>query len=566
MSGNNEFEKLSLERKKLQQEGEVPEWFTTQGYILFKRKYAYKNETVKGAFERIASTLSKHMLEREQEYNTKFFDLMWSGKLAPSTPVYCNTGTDRGMPVSCAGSYIGDSVSSFYESYAEIAMLSKLGFGTASYLGAIRPRGASIKSGGEAEGIVPVLDSCLDVVSKISQGSNRRGAWAGYVPFSHDDFWEVCGYLLKHTGDANIGWVFTKEDIAKLEVGDEEFVNRWNRVLYLRARTGKGYFFKVDTANDLAPQAIKNSGIPIATSQLCDEISLPNDELHTFTCVLSSWNLTKWDEITDEDLQNGVVFLDCVCEEFLQQAKKYKELTKAIRFTEKARALGIGTLGFHSYLQYKGVAFESFDAHLLNNQIFSKIKEQSEVGSKLLAQWHGEPAWCKGTGLRNSTLMAIAPNMSSAILAGGVSQGIEPWVSNTFIQQSAGGEFTRINPSLLKLLKDKGIYSQELVDDINNNHQGSVQHLEELTDEEKQVFKTAFEIDQRAILRLASSRQRFIDQGQSLNLFFSADEDEEYIAEIHKEALLDKYIKGLYYLRSERGVVASKGTCTACEG
>ena len=561
----NEFEKLSKERKELQKQGEIPDWFTTQGWVFFKRKYAYNGETIKGAFHRIASTLSQYYPERDVAYNM-FFGLMWSGKLAPSTPVYCNTGTNRGMSVSCAGSYIGDSVSEFYEGYAEIAMLSKLGFGTASYLGDIRARGEAISSGGFADGIVPVFDSCLDVTSKVSQGSNRRGAWAGYIPFNHKDFWEIAGYIQKNSGDANIGWIFYDSDIEALNSKDEEAIARWNRVMYLRARTGKGYFFKADTANRLAPEAVKNSGILIRSSQLCNEIALPSDKDHTFSCILSSLNLFRWDEITDEDIQWSVIFLDCVCEDFLKKADKYKELARITRFTRKARALGLGTLGFHSYLQSKGVALESFEAHMLNNAIFSRIKKQAEEGSRHMASLFGEPEWCVGTGLRNATNLAIAPNMSSSILCGGVSQGIEPWVSNTFIQQSAGGEFVRINPVLMELLQKKGVFSQELLDDINNNHQGSVQHLDCLTDEEKLVFRTAYEVDQRALIRLASARQRYIDQSQSLNLFFSADEDEVYVAEVHKEALLDPYLKGLYYLRSERGVIASKGECLACEG
>lgn len=561
----NEFEKESEERKRLQFEGEIPEWFTTQGWVFFKRKYAYKGETIKGAFNRIASTLSEYYPDKETAYK-RFFDLMWEGKLAPSTPVYCNTGTGRGMSVSCAGSYIGDSISEFYEGFAEIAMLSKLGFGTASYLGDIRPRGAAVSTGGSADGVVPVFDSCVDVMTKVSQGANRRGAWAGYLPFNHPDFWELAGYIQKNPGDANVGWVFYDSDVEALKQNDQEAVKRWNRLLYLRSRTGKGYIFKADTANRLAPQAIKNSGISIKTSQLCSEISLPNDSEHTFSCILSSLNLSKWDEITDEDIQWSVIFLDCVCEDFLAQAGKYKELRRIENFTRKARALGLGALGFHSMLQRKGIAIESFEAHMLNNSVFSRIKEQAEKGSRHMASLFGEPEWCSGTGLRNATLIAIAPNMSSSILCGGESQGIEPWVSNTFIQQSAGGEFVRVNPALLDLLKAKGVYSQELLDDINNNHQGSVQHLDCLSAQEKLVFKTAYEIDQRVLVRLASARQRFIDQAQSLNLFFSADEDEVYVAEVHKEALLDERLKALYYLRSERGVIASKGECLACEG
>lgn len=559
----NEFEKLSKERKDLQKAGEVPEWMTTQGYIMFVRKYAYNNETVKGAFHRIASTLAEHYPDKILAYS-KFFNLLWKGYLSPSTPIYCNTGTDRGLVVSCAGSYIDDSISGFYNAYLENAILSKLGFGTSSYLGDIRARGSSISIGGTADGVVPVFDSSIDVVSKVSQGSNRRGAWAGYLDIDHDDFWELTGYILKNPVDTNIGWNITEAFIEKLKNQDEEAIKRWNKIVYLRARFGKGYIWKVDTANNLAPQSIKNSGISIKASNLCNEIALPQDPDHTFTCVLSSLNLSKWDEFEEDTIFWSIIFLDCVVSEMLLKAKKYPELKKAINFTEKSRALGLGVLAFHTYLQEKMVTFDSFEAHMLNLQIFKKIESEAKNATKHLAELLGEPLWCQGLGIRNATLTAVAPTMSSSILCGSVSQGIEPIISNTFNQKTAAGEMQRINPTFAKLAKQKGFYSQDLVDDIAINHNGSVQHLDWLSEEEKAVFKTAYEIDQHALLRLASTRQQFIDQGQSLNLFFGAEEDENYVAEVHKAALLDPYIKGLYYLRSTRGVKASKG-CVACE-
>lgn len=559
----NEFEKLSKERKDLQKAGEVPEWMTTQGYIMFVRKYAYNKETVKGAFHRIASTLAEHYPEKTLAYE-KFFNLLWKGYLSPSTPIYCNTGTDRGLVVSCAGSYIDDSISGFYNAYLENAILSKLGFGTSSYLGDIRARGSSISIGGTADGVVPVFDSSIDVVSKVSQGSNRRGAWAGYLDIDHDDFWELTGYILKNPVDTNIGWNITEAFIEKLKNQDEEAIKRWNKIVYLRARVGKGYLWKVDTANNLAPQAIKNSGISIKASNLCNEIALPQDSDHTFTCVLSSLNLSKWDEFEEDTIFWSIIFLDCVVSEMLLKAKKYPELKKAVNFTEKSRALGLGVLAFHTYLQEKMVAFDSFEAHMINLQIFKKIESEAKNATKHLAELLGEPLWCQGLGIRNATLTAVAPTMSSSILCGSVSQGIEPIISNTFNQKTAAGEMQRINPTFAKLAKQKGFYSQDLVDDIAINHNGSVQHLDWLSEEEKAVFKTAYEIDQHALLRLASTRQQFIDQGQSLNLFFGAEEDENYVAEVHKAALLDPYIKGLYYLRSTRGVKASKG-CVACE-
>lgn len=562
----SQFEKISARRKQLQASGEVPEWYTTQSLIMFERKYSFKGETPRQAFQRIADTLSKHYTEDVELARHKFFDIVWKGFLAPSTPVMCNAGTNRGLVVSCAGSYVDDSIYGFYDTNKEIAVLSQEGFGTSSYLGDIRPRGSSISRGGEADGVVNVLDTFTDTTSKVSQGNNRRGQCGNYLPIDHPDFWEVCGYILKNPASANIGWMFSAEVISKLEMGDEELIKRWCEVMYVRARTGKGYFWKPDTANRLAPQAIKNSNIEIKASNLCCEIALPQDKDHTFTCVLSSLNLSKYDEYEEDTIFWAIAFLDCVVSEMLDQAEKIKGLEKAVNFTKKSRALGLGTLGWHSYLQNKMLPFDGLHAHILNNKIFKDISEQSTKASLKLGEIYGVPEWCRGTGMRNATTNAIAPNMSSAELAGSMSQGIEPFVSNCFNKQSAAGELTRMNPKLISLMKQRGVYSLELMDDLATNWSGSVQHVDWLSAEEKKVFKTAYEMSQIALVRQASMRQRFIDQGQSLNLFFSADEDEEVIAEIHKTALLDPYIKGLYYLRSERGVKASTGECTNCEG
>jgi len=568
-SAYSEFEKISLRRKQLQSEGEIPEWYTTQALIMFERKYAFKGETVKGAFERISNTLSKHYTVDTELAKEKFFDIMWKGFLAPSTPVMCNTGTNRGLVVSCAGSYTEDSIVGFYDSYKETAVLSQEGFGTSSYLGDIRPRGSSISRGGEADGVVPVIDSFIDVTSKVSQGNTRRGQCATYLPIDHGDFWELCGYMLKNPASVNIGWMLSAEVISKLQNGDEELIKRFNRVMYLRARTGKGYIWKPDTANRMAPQPVKNSGIPIKASNLCVEIALPQDKYHTFTCVLSSLNLSNWDNFEEDTIFWSIAFLDCVVSEMLNQAEGVKGLEKAVNFTKKSRALGLGALGFHTYLQNKMIPFDGLHAHIYNNIIFSEIQKRSIEATKKLGSIFGEPEWCKGTGQRNATVNAIAPNMSSAVLAGSVSQGIEPIVSNCYNQQSAAGELTRMNPALISIMKERGVYSLDVMDDLAINYEGSVQHVDWLTEEEKRVFKTAYEIDQKAIIRMASQRQTKIDQGQSLNLFFKADEDEKYIAEIHKEAIVDPYIKGLYYLRSSRGIKASTGKvveCSACEG
>lgn len=568
MNYNSEYEKISNERKQLTENNKVPDWMTTAGYIMYKTKYAYNNECPIDRFKTIAKVLASHLPDSIcKEAEEKFFNLMWKGLLAPSTPVYANTGTNRGHPVSCSGNYVDDSIDGFYTSMHEIAMLSKNGYGTSSYLGDIRPRGSKISTGGIADGVVPVIDSFLNTSSKVNQGNTRRGQWAGYIEIDHSDFDEICGYLLKHPGDLNIGWIISNNFIERLKNQDADAIHRFNEMMYIRSRFGKGYIWKNDVANELAPDVIKNCGIPIKASQLCTEIALPSNKDYTYSCVLSSLNLSKWDEFDEDTIFWSTIFLDCVCSEAIVKMENEKSgFEKILRFTREFRALGLGTLGFHTYLQLNNIAIESFKAHLKNIEIFKKINDESLKATKYLAQLLGEPKMCKGYGVRNATRLAIAPNMSSALLCGGVSQGIEPIISNTYIQNSSVGEMTRINPAFIKVLKKYNKYEQSLIEEINEHHQGSVQHLDFLSGEEKLVFRTAFEINQSALVRLAATRQKYIDQAQSLNLFF--DTDEKYIAEVTKEALLNPYIKSLYYQRSIRLTRGSQREteCLACEG
>jgi len=559
----NLFEHLSSERKELQEKDELPAWFTTQAWQVFKTKYAYSGETFRGACNRVASTLATHT-KNPSEWEQKFFSLLWEGHLAASTPVLANVGTSRGCSVSCSGNFVDDSVYEFYETQKETAILSQQGFGTSSYLGNIRPRGASISQGGKASGVIPVLRGFVNVARDISQGGVRRGSWAGYYPIDGDDFWEIIEEIKNKPDDLNIGWNVSNEFIQRLESGDTEAISRYQRALKIKCITGKGYFFFIDRVNEANPPLYKELGLSVKASNLCIEIALHSDKDHTFTCVLSSLNLSKWDEFKEDTIFNSLVFLDCVAEEFIEKGKNIRGLEKAVRFTEKARALGLGALGFHTYLQKNSIPFESLDAQFLNDKIFKKIKEEAVRATKWLAEEYGEPEWCKGYGIRNTHLLAVAPNTTSALICGSVSQGIEPVYKNVFNQGTASGEMNRINPTLLELLKEKGQYTEAVINSILEK-KGSIQHLSFLSDHEKLVFKTAFEIDQKVIVRLASLRQRYICQGQSLNLFFAADEDEAYISEVHKLAFLDSYIKGLYYLRSEAGVQASKD-CISCEG
>lgn len=555
-------DQLSDERKKLQAEGLVPKWMTTDAWGLFKQKYQVIGEAgFKGRAETIARTAAKHTCNPKMWYN-KFFELIWNGWLSCSTPVLSNMGTTRGFSVSCSGQYIGDAIDEFYMNLHEAAMLSKMGFGTSSYLGDIRPRGTPISKGGKAQGVLPVFEDFVTMASKVSQGGTRRGSWAGYLPMMHGDFQEVYDYIYDKPDEVNVGWNWYDRDTEAMDNKDKETRRRFKKIQKLRGVQGKGYMFFPDKANRLSPQMYKDLGLEVKSSNLCSEIMLFQDKDHTYTCVLSSMNLAKYNEWKDTDaIFAATVFLDCVASEFIEMATGFPGMEKAIRFTRKGRALGLGVLGYHTYLQQEMIPFESLQAQFFNQAFFKELNEKSLEASKWMAQQWGEPEWCKGYGVRNTHRIAIAPTMSTGALLG-VSQGIEPMIGNCFIADIAGGESERINPVFLDLMKKRGKYTKKLVKEIADNI-GSVQNQDWLTDEEKLVFKTAYEINQEVILRQASQRQRHIDQGQSLNLFFSANESEKYIAYIHKLAIRDPYIKALYYVRSQAGVDASKG-CASC--
>ena len=565
---DNLYDKLSRERKDLQEEGFVPEWYTTAGYQMFKDKYEYQTacRSVRAQFERIARTAASHLAgtSLEKEAYDKFFELLWKGWLSPSTPVLANMGTDRGMPVSCSGTIVSDSVDSFYTNLHEVAMLTKHGFGTASDFSNVRPRGAKISIGGKANGVVPVIKEHVNAMRNIAQGTARRGAWAAYIDIDHGDFFELADHILAEPDDLNIGWTIHQSFIDKLNSGDSDAVSRFQRAMKIKMVTGKGYFFFVDKANEKRPVMYRDLGLKINNSQLCSEIMLFNDEEHTYTCVLSSMNASKHDEWKDTDaVYWATIFLDCVASEFIKRSEGIPGLEKARLFTIKGRALGLGLCGLHTLFMQKGITFESFEAHMLSQAISSDILKGSTTATYDMAKTLGSPEWCKGYGVRNTHLIAIAPTKSTALLMGGISEGINPDPAMIYTQLTSAGEVDRINPVLLNLMKSKGVYSKKNIQEVTAK-QGSVQHVSWLTPEEKEVFKTAFEINQKAILRMASSRGRLVDQWMSLNLFFAADEDPSWIAEVHKEAFEDPNILALYYVYTQAGVQASKGECEAC--
>ena len=517
------------------------------------------SSSFKDRIQTIAKTAAKHVPAADgSDWEQRFFDVIWKGWLSPSTPCLANLGTDKGMPVACSGQYIGDSVTSFYGELLDTAVLTKHGFGTSGYLGDIRPRGSSITTGGSASGVVPVFQTYVDTMKRVTQGVARRGAWAGYLPIDHPDFNELADFVKNNPDDANVGWNISDSFIELLNAGDPDSIARYQKAMKLKMLTGKGYFFFVDKVNRHRPP-----GYPeVLASNLCTEITLHSGETETFTCVLASMNLEKYDEWKNTDaVYTSTVFLDCIASEFIEKATPLRGFEKAVRSTIRSRALGLGVLGFHSLLHKRRIAFDSLKARLLNKEIFNFIDEMSLQASEEMAESLGGCEY--RPHLRNTHRLAIAPTMSTSQLMGGTSQGIEPFIGNVFVQQGAGGETIRVVPEMLNIMKEKGVYNRETLMDIAA-HDGSVQHVTWLSDDEKAVFKTAFEIDQNVILSLAAERQPYICQAQSINLFFGSDDPEEYISGVHKSAFMNENILSLYYVRTKAGVSASSGECVAC--
>lgn len=558
------YETLSKERKKMQQDGTIPAHWSTASWQLFKEKYLYKADHPKEQYMRIASTLAVHTPEPEV-WKDKFFDIMWKGWLSPSTPILSNTGTTRGLPVSCAGSYFPDSIDGIYKAKHEIAILTKHGFGTSGYLGDIRPRGATIEAGGKSSGVLPVIEGLVKDMEYVAQGTARRGSCATYLPISHGDFHEVCDYLAAHDDGVNIGWNWYDSDTELANQGNEEINLRFKKLQKTKMVTGKGYMFFPSKVGRRRPQMYVDLGLDVKAAQLCNEICLHSSKDFTYTCVLASMNLAKWDEWKDTDaVFISTVFLDCVAQEFIEKAKNISGLEKAVAFTKNSRALGLGACGLSTLYQMKMLPFESFDALYLNNKIFKKLKDDSLEASKWIASVYGEPLWCKGYGVANTHRLAIAPTKSTALIMGGCSEGINPDDAMVKTQRTAAGEIDRVNPVFLDYLKANGLYTKERIKEVREA-MGSVQKVSWLSDEVKQVFKTSFEIDQYAILRQAAQRGRHLCQWQSLNLYISSESSEDEIARLHQTAIEDEDIHGLYYIYGMAGVQGSNGECVVCQ-
>ena len=576
---------FSKERKELQKQGLAPNWLTTQGYQLLATKYLNEgSKSPADQYRRIAKTLAQYVGDNYPEWwdeieywkgkswEDAFYSILWDGYLSPSTPVLSNTGTNLGQSVSCSGTYVGDSVYDFYESRLQNALLSKEGFGTSTYLGDIRPRGSAMK-GGEASGAQPVAEMFVDDSKKISQGSTRRGATAWYYPIDGGDFNELVHYLETDTDGNNGGWCLTDAFKERLESGDKDAIKRWGQMLTCKTSVGSGYQFFVDKAKRQRPQAYINNNLDVKASQLCTEITLFSDQQHTYTGVLGSENLRLWYSRPPMLSFVNTIFLDCVCEDFIQKAKDLKGIEKAIRFTEKGRALGLGSMAFHTLLLDNKIVYGSMESKLLNHEIYATVQDEATQASQWLATVFGEPEWCKGTGMRNTHLTAIAPNKSTALILGGVSEGINPQPAFVFTQSTPSGEVVRIDPSFLELLKEKGLYVNEddletkkLLSDISG-HKGSIQHRPEFTADEKAVFRTAFEINMYDHIDLVDYRQKFVCQAQSCNLFI-ANATGKDISKIYFYAYAKPNIVSLYYhtgLRDASIKTSFEPVCSSCE-
>ena len=574
----------SKERKDLQTQGLAPDWMTTMGWQLFSEKYLNgDSKNPKDQYKRIAKTLAQYAPEEYPEFwngvdywNGKtwedaFFSVLWDGFISASTPLLTNTGTDFGMSVSCSGAYVGNSVYDFYDTRKANALLTKEGFGTSVYLGDIQPRGSVIPNG-QANGAQPVAEMFVDDALKISQGSARRGASAWYYPVDGDDFEELVQYLETETDGNNAGWCLTDSFRDKLISGDKKAVKHWGQMLSCKGNVGSGYQFFVDKANRQAPQMYKDKGKVIKASQLCSEISLFSDEDNTYTCVLSSENLRYWDKRPKNLAFVGTVLLDCVAEDFIVKAKNKRGMEKAIKFTQENRALGYGVMAYHTLLLDKGLIWGELQSYFLNKIIFKTIKSEASEATKWLAKVLGEPEMCKGYGVRNTHLLAIAPTKSTALIVGSVSEGINPQVGFVFTQMTPAGEVFRIDPSFLKLVKSKGLYVDE--DDQNTidflydivSRKGSIQHRTEFTEQEKAVFRTAFEINPYDHLKMVSDRQEHICQAQSTNLFLANMTGKE-ISKLYLYAYLDPNILSLYYHYGLRDAnIKTNYECESCSG
>ncbi len=542
-------------------------WLNKDSRKFLERGYLTEGETPEARIREIADSAERYL--GIEGFADKFESYMHKGFFSLSSPIWSNFGRERGLPISCFGSFIPDNIQGILSKIGEVGAMSAGGGGTSAYFGAIRGRGAPIGSGGTATGVHHQLTVFDALTNYVSQGNVRRGSFAAYLPVDHPDIEE----FLKIRSEGNsiqemsIGVCVSDQWMKEMLDGDKDKRKIWGNVIKKRFESGYPYIFFTDNANNQAPQVYKDKGLKINASNLCTEIFLSTSEDESFVCDLSSLNLERWDDIEPTDaVETLIYFLDAVMTEFINKTENIPLMAAARKFAINQRALGLGVLGWHSYLQSNMVPFESMQAKFMNNDIWAAIRERSDAASRELANLFGEPPLLKGYGVRNSTTLAIAPTTSSSFILGQVSPSIEPLNSNYFVKDLAKGKFTYKNPYLENLLKEKGKNDVDTWKDILV-HGGSVQHFDFLTQEEKDVFKTFGEISQKEIIIQAAQRQKYIDQGQSLNLMIPPTAKPKEVNELLIFAW-EQGIKSLYYQRSAnpaQELARSILACSNCE-
>ena len=534
--------------------------FLSRGYIDGDKT---AEERIRDIGEAAADILNSY------EFSDKFCTYMARGYYSLSSPVWSNFGTTKGLPISCNGVYVEDRMESILGKTAEIGMQTKMGAGTSAYLGSLRSRGSAINTGGTADGPVHFANLLETTVDIIAQGNVRRGSCAVYLDIESPDILEFLDTREEGSTIQNLslGVTIGDEWMQSMIDGDADKRNVWARVLRKRRESGYPYLFFKDTVNNNKPQVLKDKERTIWASNLCSEIALPSAEDESFVCNLASMNLLTYDEwkLTDA-VETMITFLDAVMTEYIRKTRGIQFMESSHNFAARWRALGLGQLGWHSYLQSKGIAFESFDAMLLNAEIAKTIKERSIKASQDLAKKYGEPEGMKGYGLRNLTVAAIAPTTSSSFILGQVSPSIEPLASNYFTKDLAKGKFTYRNPYLKDVLAKYEQDNEETWVSILKRG-GSVQHLDFLTEDEKNVFKTFSEISPLIIVQQAAARQKHIDQAQSLNILIHPDVSAKDVNAL----LIEGWklgVKTFYYQRSAnpaQELVRDIMNCAACE-
>ena len=542
-------------------------WLNEDSRTFLKRGYLKDDETPEERIEQIGLAAEKYL--NIKGFADKFDGYMAKGFYSLSSPIWSNFGRKRGLPISCFGSFIPDNMEGILNKLSEVGTMSKVGGGTSGYFGDIRARGAEISSGGNATGVHHQLTVFDSLINYVSQGNVRRGSFAAYLPIDHPDIEEFL--KIKSEGnsiqDLSIGVCIPDDWLNKMIAGDKTNRNIWSLIIKKRFESGYPYIFFTDTANNQAPKVYKDKGLKINASNLCSEIFLSSSADESFVCDLSSINLEKWDEIKDTDaIETLIYFLDAVMTEFIDKTEGIKFMEAPRKFAISQRAVGLGVLGWHSYLQSKMVPFESMDAKFLNSGIFKTIREKCDIATTQLAEIFGEAPLLIGYNRRNSTTMAVAPTTSSSFILGQISPSIEPLNSNYFTKDLAKGKFTFKNPHLTELLKQKDKDTPSVWKDILL-HGGSVMHLDFLTDNEKNVFKTFGEISQKEIVIQAGQRQKFIDQGQSLNLMIPPNAKPKEVSELILFAW-EQGVKSLYYQRSAnpaQELARNILNCTSCQ-